>query len=184
MSEILSLAQKFKTQSQQQAKTIEQEVQNATTQLNSFMTAKLKESETIIKQGMESLDVSNEQLLKTLAQHQTDMSSALDTYMSNVQAHTVKHLNQYAKDLEKTIEAYTQNIAQLIEQREDRLAKVIKLEMKKWLIAASLGALAMLVLGLIIGALLFNKFSKPTYTIQQVQPQTQVQPPPINYGKK
>lgn len=181
MSEILSLAQKFKTQSQQQAKTIEQEVQNATTQLNSFMTAKLKESETIIKQGMESLDVSNEQLLKTLAQHQTDMSSALDTYMSNVQAHTVKHLNQYAKDLEKTIEAYTQHIAQLIEQREDRIAQVIRSEMKKWAIVASLVALTILVLGIIIGAVSVNKFSKPTYIIQK--PQTQMQQP-INYGQR
>uniref|UniRef100_UPI00338E7F47 MbeB family mobilization protein n=1 Tax=uncultured Psychrobacter sp. TaxID=259303 RepID=UPI00338E7F47 len=120
MSEVLSLAQKFKTQSQQQAKTIEQEVQSATTQLNSFMTAKLQESETIIKQGMESLDTSNEQLLAMLATHQTDMSTALETYMSNVQAHTTEHLDQFAEQIERTIEAYTQHIAGLIEQREDR----------------------------------------------------------------
>ena len=125
MSEALNLAENFKAKSQQQAKVIEQEVQNATTQLNSFMKAKLKESEAIIKQGMESLDTSNEQLLAMLATHQTDMSIALETYMSNVQAHTTKHLNLFAEDIEKTIEAYTQYIAQLIEQREDRIAKVI-----------------------------------------------------------
>uniref|UniRef100_UPI003A7F5B33 MbeB family mobilization protein n=1 Tax=Psychrobacter sp. TaxID=56811 RepID=UPI003A7F5B33 len=183
MSEVLNLAQKFKIQSEKQAKIIEQEVENATTQLNSFMTAKLQESEAIIKQGMESLDTSNEQLLTTLATHQTDMSTALETYMSNVQAHTTKHLNLFAKDMEKTLEAYTQHIAQLIEQREDRIAKVIKSEMKKWLIAASLGAFAMLILGLILGALLFNKFSKPSYIIQQAQPQPQTQQP-INYGQR
>ena len=184
MSEILSLAEKFKAKSQQQAKTIEQEVENATTQLNSFMTAKLQESETIIKQGMESLDTSNEQLLTTLEKHQTDMSTALDTYMRNVQAHTNKHLNQFAKDIKKTIADYTDHIADLIGQREDRIAKVIKSEMKNWAIVAGLSALAMLILGLIIGALLFNKFSKPTYIIQQSQPQPQTQQPPINYGQR
>ncbi|MGO2386155.1 MbeB family mobilization protein [Psychrobacter glacincola] len=179
MSEILTLAAKFKTQSQQQAKTIEQEVQNATTQLNSFMTAKLKESETIIKQGMTNLDTSNEQLLSTLAKHQTDMSTALETYMSNVQAHTTEHLEQFAEDIEKTIEAYTQHIAQLITQREDRIAKVIKSEMKKWATVTSCVALAVLIFGMLIGAALVNKFSKPTYIIQK--PQTQQ---PINYGQR
>ena len=179
MSEILTLAEKFKTQSQQQAKTIEQEVQNATTQLNNFMTAKLKESETIIKQGMDSLDTSNEQLLTTLAKHQTDMSTALETYMSNVQAHTSKHLNQFAKDIEKTIEAYTQHIAQLIEQREDRIAKVIKSEMKKWVIVTSIVAITVMIFGMMIGAMLVNKFSKPTQPMPQ--PKTQQ---PINYGQK
>uniref|UniRef100_UPI003A7F5077 MbeB family mobilization protein n=1 Tax=Psychrobacter sp. TaxID=56811 RepID=UPI003A7F5077 len=181
MSEALNLAEIFKAKSQQQAKIIEQEVESVTTQLNSFMTAKLKESETIIKQGMESLDTSNEQLLTTLAKHQTDMSTDLDTYMSNVQAHTVKHLNLFAKDLEKTIEAYTQHIAELIEQREDRIAKVIKSEMKKWAIISGFIAFMVLMLGMIMGALIINKFSKPTYINQQIQPQIQQ---PIDYGKK
>ena len=179
MSEALSLAEKFKAKSQQQAKTIEQEVENATTQLNSFMTAKLQESETIIKQGMDSLDTSNEQLLTTLVTHQTDMSTALDIYMSEVQSHTDEHLKQFAKDIKTTIEDYTDHIADLIGQREDRIAKVIKSEMKKWAIVAGLSALAMLILGLIIGALLFNKFSKPTYIIQQSQTQQ-----PIDYGRR
>ena len=179
MSEALTLAENFKAKSQQQAKTIEQEVQNATTQLNSFMTAKLKESETIIKQGMTNLDTSNEQLLKTLAKHQTDMSTALETYMSNVQAHTTQHLEQFAEDIEKTIEAYTQHIAGLIEQREDRIAQVIKSEMKKWAIVTSFVALAVLVLGIGIGAAVVKKFSKPIYIIQQ--PQTQQ---PIDYSQR
>lgn len=165
MSEILSLAQKFKAQSQQQAKTIEQEVQNATAQLNSFMTAKLQESETIIKQGMASLDTSNEQLLEMLAKHQTDMSTALQTYLSNVQAHTTEHLDQFAEDVERTIEAYTQHIAQLIEQREDRIAQVIKSEMRSWAIGAGIALLVIFVLGMILGAKL-NKpptYKPPTY---------------------
>ncbi|MGM8899681.1 MULTISPECIES: MbeB family mobilization protein [unclassified Psychrobacter] len=183
MSEILSLAQKFRTQSEKQAKTIEQEVENATTQLNSFMTAKLQESETIIKQGMTNLDTSNEQLLTMLVTHQTDMSTALETYMSSVQAHTTEHLNQFAEDIEKTIEAYTQHIAYLIEQREDRIAQVIKSEMKKWAIVAGLSALAMLVLGIIIGTMLFNTFSKPTQPMPQPKTLSQTQQP-INYGQK
>ena len=180
MSEILTLAAKFKTQSEQQAKTIEQEVQNATTQLNSFMTAKLQESETIIKQGMTNLDTSNEQLLKTLATHQTDMSTALETYMSNVQAHTTQHLEQFAEDIEKTIEAYTQHIAQLITQREDRIAKVIKSEMKKWVIVTSIVAITVMMFGMLIGGALVNKFSKPTDINQPPQPQSQ---PQIDYSQ-
>ncbi|MGM8939855.1 MbeB family mobilization protein [Psychrobacter glaciei] len=179
MSEALNLAENFKAKSQQQAKTIEQEVENATTQLNSFMTAKLKESETIIKQGMTNLDTSNEQLLKTLAKHQTDMSTALETYMSNVQAHTTQHLEQFAEDIEKTIEAYTQHIAGLIEQREDRIAQVIKSEMKKWVIVTSIIAITVMIFGMMIGAMLVNKFSKPIYMIQQ--PQTQQ---PIDYSQR
>ena len=181
MSEILSLAQKFKTQSSAQAKTIEQEVQSATTKLNDFMTAKLQESETIIKQGMENLDLSNEQLIAMLANHQTDISTALETYMSNVQAHTTEHLDQFAEDIERTIEAYTQHIAGLIEQREDRIAQVIKSEMKKWAIVTSIVAIMVLIFGMMIGAILVNKFSKPTYIIQK--PQTQMQQP-INYGQR
>uniref|UniRef100_UPI0025931450 hypothetical protein n=1 Tax=uncultured Psychrobacter sp. TaxID=259303 RepID=UPI0025931450 len=84
-----------------------------------------------------------------------------------------------AEQIERTIEAYTQHIAGLIEQREDRIAQVIKSEMKKWAIVTSLVALTILVLGIIIGAMLFNKFSEPTYIIQQ--PQTQQ---PINYGQR
>lgn len=179
MSEILTLAAKFKTQSQQQAKTIEQEVQNATTQLNSFMTAKLEESETIIKQGMESLDTSNEQLLTMLATHQTDMSTALETYTNNVQAHTTEHLEQFAEEMERTIEAYTQHIKQLITQREDRIAHVIKSEMKKWVIVTSIVAITVMIFGMMIGAMLVNKFSKPIYMIQQ--PQTQQ---PIDYSQR
>ena len=181
MSEVLNLAQKFKTQSEKQAKTIEQEVQSVTTLLNSFMTARLKESETIIKDGMDSLDTSNEQLLAMLATHQTDMSTALETYLSSVQAHTNENLDQFAEQIERTIEAYTQHIAGLIEQREDRIALIIRSEMKKWAIVTSLVALTILVLGIIIGAMLFNTFSEPTYIIQEAQPQTQQ---PINYGQR
>ena len=179
MSEALNLAEIFKAKSQQQAEIIEQEVQNATTQLNTFMKAKLKESEAIIKQGMESLDTSNEQLLAMLATHQTDMSIALETYMSNVQAHTTQHLEQFAEDIEKTIEAYTQHIAGLIEQREDRIAQVIKSEMKKWVIVTSIIAITVMIFGMMIGAMLVNKFSKPIYMIQQ--PQTQQ---PIDYSQR
>ena len=141
--------------------------------------AKLSESETIIKQGMESLDTSNEQLLKTLETHQSDMNTALETYLSDVQAHLTQDLKQLAEQTETMIEDYTQHIAQLIQEREDRIAQIIKSEMKNWAIVTSLIALIILVLGLFIGALVVKKFSKPTYIIQQ--PQTQQ---PINYGRQ
>ena len=179
MSEILTLAEKFKTQSQQQAKTIEQEVQNATTQLNSFMTAKLQESETIISQGMTSLDASNEQLQQMLDKHQQDLATALTTYLNNVQAHLTQDLNQLAKENQTMIQNYAQHTTQLIEQRESAIAQTLKSEVKTWAWWASGIALVILILGLILGALTVKKFSKPTYIIQQ--PQTQQ---PINYGQR
>ena len=143
------------------------------------MTAKLQESETIIKQGITNLDTSNEQLLTMLAKHQTDMSTALETYTNNVQAHTTEHLEQFAEEMEQTIEAYTQHIKQLITQREDRIAQVIKSEMKKWVIVTSIVAITVMMFGMVIGAALVNKFSKPTYIIQK--PQTQQ---PIDYSQR
>ena len=48
--------------------------------------------------------------------------------------------------------------------------------------AGFLGSVALF--GMMIGAMLVNKFSKPTYIIQQSQPQSQTQQPPINYGQR
>ena len=176
MSEILTLAAKFKTQSQQQAKTIEQEVQNATTQLNSFMTAKLQESETIIKQGMESLDTSSEDLKTLLSTQKAAIDTALKAYLQQLQAPLTQDLNDLVEKTQTLIESYSTHIENLIQQREDRLAKIIKSEMKTWAIVSGLIAFTILLLGIVIGALLIKKFSKPTYIIQQ--PQTQQ---PINF---
>lgn len=175
MSEILNLAERFKTQSQQQVTSIEQELQSATTQLNSFMIAKLSESEIIIAHGMTSLDVSNEQLQQLLATHQTDINTALQNYLNNVQVHLTQDLEALTGQTETMIENYTQHIAQLIRNREDRIAQVIRSDMRPWLILGGVVAMALLVLGLILGALMVSKFSKPTYIIQQQ---------PINYGQR
>ncbi|WP_105246781.1 MbeB family mobilization protein [Psychrobacter sp. Marseille-P5312] len=158
MSEILTLAQKFKAQSQQQAKTIEQEVQNATTQLNSFMTAKLQESETIISQGMTSLDASNEQLQQMLDKHQQDLATALTTYLNNVQAHLTQDLNQLAKENQTMIQNYAQHTTQLIEQRESAIAQAIKSKIGKWATIAGIALLVIFVLGVLLG----TKMNKPT----------------------
>lgn len=160
MSEILTLAEKFKTQSKQQVTSIEQELQSATTQLNNFMTARLLESETIISQGMTSLDASNEQLQQMLDKHQQDLATALTTYLNNVQAHLTQDLGELKSQTETLIEDYVHHIAQLIEQREDRIAQVIKSEMNKWLIGAVIALLVIFVLGVLLG----TKMNKtPTY---------------------
>src|SRR5699024_10502714 len=132
MSEVLSLAEKFKTQSQQQAKTTEQEVQNATMQLNSFMTAKLKESETIIKQGMDSLNESKAQLQQTVDKNQQDTATALAAYTKKVQALIAQDLNQLAKENQTIIQNYAQHTTKLIEQRESAIAQKLKSEVKIW----------------------------------------------------
>nr|AFF18210.1 hypothetical protein [Psychrobacter sp. DAB_AL109bw] len=182
MNEISSLSQKFKQKSQQQVQSIEQELQNATTQLSSFMTAKLKESETIIKQGMDSLNVSNEQLQQMLAKHQTDINTALTAYLNNVQAHTAQDLKQLAEQTETMIESYTQHIEQLIQVREDRIAKIIKSEMRSWAIGAGILAVILLMMGVLLGAWTVNKFSKQTVTQQSGNPVFNQQQ--LNYGQQ
>ncbi|MBI0427666.1 hypothetical protein, partial [Psychrobacter sp. NG27] len=64
-------------------------------------------------------------------------------------------------------------------QREDRIAQVIKSEMKKWAIVTSIVAITVLILGMMIGAALVNKFSKPIYINQQPQIQQ-----PIDYSQR
>ena len=152
MSEILTLAAKFKAQSQQQAKTIEQEVQNATAQLNSFMTARLQESETIIKQGMESLNESKEQLQQTLDKNQQDTATALTTYTKRVQALIAQDLNKLAKENQTMIQDYEQHTTQLIEQRESAIAQVIKSKIGKWATIAGIALLVVFILGIMLGA--------------------------------
>ena len=117
---------------------------------------------------MDSLSVSNEQLQQMLAKHQTGINTALTAYLNNVQAHLIQDLSELKSQTETLIEDYTKHIAQLIEQREDRIAQVIKSEMKKWAIVTSLFTLSTLVLGMMIGAVLVNKFSKPIYIQQPI----------------
>ena len=56
--------------------------------------------------------------------------------------------------------------------------------MKKWVIVTSIVAITVMIFGMMIGAMLVNKFSKPTYIIQQSQPQSQTQQLAINYGQR
>ena len=183
MSEISTLIENFKKQSNEQVTSIEQELQNATTKLNSFMTAKLSESETIIKQGMISLDVSNEQLQQMLTKHQTDIDTALTAYLNTVQAHLTQDLSELREQTKTLIEEYAYDIAQLIQDRENRIAQVIKSEMKSWAVWGGLVAMAILVMGLLLGALIVSKFSKPTEINQSGNPVFNQQQP-INYGQQ
>ena len=180
MNEALSLAEKFKAKSQQQAKTIEQEVENVTTQLNSFMKAKLQESETIIKQGMESLDTSNEQLQTMLSDQKTAIDTALTTYLEQLQLPLSQDLEQLVNDTQTMIGEYAQGIETLIKKREDRLVKIIKSEMKTWGIWASLIILGVLILGIMLGVLITNKVTKPTYIYKQL-PAPASMPAPKQY---
>ena len=180
MSEALNLAEKFKVKSQQQAKVIEQEVENATTQLNSFMIAKLEESKTIIKQGMDSLDTSNEQLQTMLSDQKTAIDTALTTYLEQLQLPLSQDLEQLVNDTQTMIGEYAQGIETLIQKREDRLVKIIKSEMKTWGIWASLIILGVLILGIMLGVLITNKVTKPTYIYKQL-PAPASMPAPKQY---
>ena len=168
MSEILTLAEKFKTQSKQQVTSIEQELQSATTQLNNFMTARLLESETIISQGMDSLQLSNKQLQTMLSEQKIVIDTALTTYLEQLQLPLSQDLKQLVNDTQTMIGEYAQGIETLIQKREDRLVKIIKSEMKTGGIWASLIILGVLILGIMLGALIANKVKEPTYIYKQL----------------
>lgn len=152
MSEILNLAEKFKQKSDKTAESIENELDSVMSQLNSFMIAKLKESETIIKNGMADLSVTNKQLKQMLEQHTEDMNTALTNYLNNVQARLTQDLKGLISQIKEMIDAYTAHIERLLESREDRIAKIIKSDIGKWSAVFGVILLAVFVLGIFLGA--------------------------------
>lgn len=179
MSEIFTLAQNFKKKSSDQAKTIEKEVEDATKKLNDYMTVKLSESEAIIKDGMKSLDTSNEDLKTLLTTQKGNIDTALKTYLEQLQAPLTQDLEDLIEQTQTMIENYATHIEELIRQREKRLTDIIKSDVRTWTITAGLIGLTLFVAGAILGATIVQKFSKPIQIIQQPQIQQ-----PINYGRR
>ena len=134
------------------AESIENELDSVMSQLNSFMIAKLKESENIIKSGMADLNVSNEQLQQMLEQHTEDMNTALTSYLNSVQAHLTQDLKDLAIQMKEMINAYTAHIESLLESRDSRIAKIIKSDISKWSAVLGMLILVVFILGMLLGA--------------------------------
>lgn len=163
MSEILNLAEKFKQQSDKQAKTIEMEIETVMKLLEDYMKVKLSESENIIKKGMENLSMTNEQIQEMLTTEKAAIDTALTTYLQQLQDPLSQDLDTLVKQTQEKIESYSERIETLIQKREDRLARVIKTEMKTWGIVAGIVAIIIFMLGTLLGAVMISKFSKPIF---------------------
>ena len=161
MSEILNLAEKFKQKQNEQAQTIEQQLDSVLSQLNSFIIAKLKESESIIKNGMADLSVSNEELQKQLTQHLADIQQLIDGTFSQFQTHIQQSLLAEIGEIEQMIESYTARIAREIESRESQISQVIPSDLSKWTIVAVIVLLTTFIAGAIIGAVITSKVTEP-----------------------
>lgn len=83
---------------------------------------------------------------------------ALKTYIKQLQAPLTEDLNDLVKGTQTLIESYSQHIETLIEQREGKLAKFIKAEVRTWAIVAGIALLVIFVLGVLLG----TKMNKPT----------------------
>lgn len=157
MNEILNLAEKFKQKSDKTAESIDSELNNVMQTLNDSMIAKLKESESIIKNGIQDLSVSNEELQEQLTQHLAVIRRTVDDMLSQFQTHLYTRLESDLSDLNEIMESHTSHIQQLIQNREDRIKKVITSGIGKWTTIAVIALLVVFALGLILGAKLNNK---------------------------
>jgi hypothetical protein len=180
MSEILSLAERLKQKSSKSTELIEQAVQDDLKKLHESFMSSLGESETIITKGTENLKLSQEQLQTMLSEQKTAIDTALTTYLEQLQLPLSQDLKQLVNDTQTMIENYAQGIETLIQKREDRLVKIIKSEMKTWGIWASLIILGVLILGIMLGVLITNKVTKPTYIYKQL-PAPASMPAPKQY---
>lgn len=128
MSEILSLAQKFKKQSNETAALIETTLQDDLGKLHASFMKSLIESESIIKQGTESLDEKQSQLKTMLEQHHQAIEGVLVRHLFNVQALTTESLekqkleiaemmNEYSQELSETMQSHQANALDFIQHR-------------------------------------------------------------------
>lgn len=151
MSEILDLAKKFKQKSNETASLIETTLDEDLTKLHTSFIKSLSESESIIKQGTESLDEKQTKLQEMLEQHNEAINTLLANHIYSVQALTTESLEQQKAEIAEMMSEYSRELS---ETMQDHQAEAFKfLEHRVWavLIFGFLFALLILILGVVIG---------------------------------
>lgn len=151
MSEILDLAKKFKQKSNETANLIETTLDEDLTKLHASFIKSLSESESIIKQGTESLDEKQSQLKTMLEQHHQAIEGVLDRHLFNVQALTTESLEQQKIDIAEMMNEYSQELNQTMQSHQANALDFIQHRAWVVVIGCAIVALVMMGFGVMLG---------------------------------
>jgi hypothetical protein len=151
MSEILSLAQNFKKQSNETAALIETTLQDDLGKLHASFMKSLTESETIIKQGTESLNEKQIQLKNTLEQHHQAIEGVLVRHLFNVQALTTESLEKQKFEIAEMMNEYSQELSQTMQSHQANALDFIQHRAWVVVIGCAIVALVMMGFGVMLG---------------------------------
>ena len=151
MSDLLSLAQKFKKQSNETAALIETTLQDDLGKLHASFMKSLTESETIIKQGTESLNEKQIQLKNTLEQHHQAIEGVLVRHLFNVQALTTESLKQQKVEIAQMMSEYSQELSQTMQAHQENALDFVYRRAWVVVIGCAIVALVMMGFGVMLG---------------------------------
>lgn len=151
MSEILSLAQKFKKQSNETAALIETTLQDDLGKLHASFMKSLTESESIIKQGTESLDEKQTKLTESLETHHQAINTVLATHLSSVQVLTTENLKQQKAEIAQMMSEYSQELSQTMQAHQENALDFVYRRAWVVVIGCAIGALVMMGFGVMLG---------------------------------
>ena len=151
MSEILSLAQKFKKQSNETAALIETTLQDDLGKLHASFMKSLTESESIIKQGTESLDEKQTKLQEMLELHNEGINTLLANHIYSAQALTTESLEQQKAEIAEMMSEYSRELSETMQEHQAEAFKFLEHRVWAVLIFGFLFALLILILGVVIG---------------------------------
>jgi len=151
MSEILDLAKKFKQKSNETANLIETTLEEDLTKLHASFIKSLSESESIIKQGTESLDEKQTKLQEMLEQHNEAINTLLAKHIYSVQALTTESLEQQRAEIAEMMSEYSRELSETMQAHQAEAFKFLEHRVWAVLIFGFLFALLILILGVVIG---------------------------------
>ncbi|MGP5274152.1 MbeB family mobilization protein [Psychrobacter faecalis] len=151
MSEILSLAQNFKKQSNETAALIETTLQDDLGKLHASFMKSLIESESIIKQGTESLDEKQSQLKTMLEQHHQAIEGVLVRHLFSVQALTTESLEKQKLDIAEMMNEYSQELSQTMQAHQENALDFVYRRAWVVVIGCAIVALVMMGFGVMLG---------------------------------
>ena len=151
MSEILDLAKKFKQKSNETASLIETTLEQDLTKLHTSFIKSLSESESIIKQGTESLDEKQTKLQEMLELHNEGINTLLANHIYIVQALTTESLEQQKAEIAEMMSEYSRELSETMQEHQAEAFTFLEHRVWAVLIFGFLFALLILILGVVIG---------------------------------
>ena len=151
MSEISTLIENFKKQSNETAALIETTLQDDLGKLHASFMKSLIESESIIKQGTESLDEKQSQLKTMLEQHHQAIEGVLVRHLFNVQALTTESLEKQKLEIAEMMNEYSQELSQTMQAHQENALDFVYRRAWVVVIGCAIVALVMMGFGVMVG---------------------------------